>query len=71
MTSDAEAEFLVWRYDPDSGRVSRAPVELEPGGDGRFLVHAGIAEGDLIVSAGSQALRAGMRIRSLNPTFAR
>lgn len=68
VTSDAAAPFLVWRFDPLSRQVERAPVELEPAGDGRFLVLAGLAEGELIVSAGSQALRAGMRVRPLNDT---
>ena len=66
LTSDAEDDFIVWRFDPQTRDVTRQPVRVEPGEDGFFTVTSGLAAGDVIVAAGAHQLQPGMRVRPMN-----
>ena len=66
LMTDAEKNYFVWRYDPVSLLVSKAPVEVSTGTDGSISVTRGLADGELIVASGAANLRAGMKVRRLN-----
>ncbi len=66
LASDAEDDFIVWRYDPQTRLVERQAVHVEASDDGFFTVTHGLAAGDVIVAAGAHQLRPGMRVRPMN-----
>lgn len=63
-TGDGAA--AVWKWDAESGRVTRVPVELlGPSGDGLRVRSADLASGDRIVVSGVRFLADGMIVRKM------
>ncbi len=59
-------QAAVWRIAPDDNRVSAVPVEIvRIGNDGKALVAADLAPGDLLVSAGVHTLSEGQNVDPL------
>lgn len=54
-----EAGAMVWVVDPSSNAVSPRPVTIGGYRTGDVLVSAGLNEGEMVVTAGGQFLRAG------------
>jgi hypothetical protein len=48
------------------GTVRLAPVQTRGVAGERVLVEAGLAAGDIVVTAGAQLLHAGQRVRPMN-----
>lgn len=61
-------EPAVWVVDPASGSVALRNVEVERFDLSQVIVTRGIEPGDVIVTAGVQALRPGQRVRLLGAT---
>jgi RND family efflux transporter MFP subunit len=61
----AEARPAVWVVDPASGAVALRPVEVIRFDPARVVVGQGLEGGDIVVTAGVQALRPGQRVRLL------
>jgi multidrug efflux pump subunit AcrA (membrane-fusion protein) len=61
-------EPAVWVVDPASGAVSLRNVEVERFDLAQVIVSRGIEPGDVIVTAGVQALRPGQKVRLLGAT---
>ena len=61
----AEARPAVWVVDPGSGAVALRPVEVIRFDPARVLVGQGLEGGEVVVTAGVQALRPGQRVRLL------
>ena len=55
----------VWVLDPDEGKVTLRNIEVARYELDRVLVERGLDEGELVVTAGVQALRPGQRVRLL------
>lgn len=67
ILSDHDGEF-VWRMDPATGTVVRAPVRLgQELGGGNIELLEGLRAGDQIVAAGASYLSAGQRVRPWTP----
>ncbi len=62
LADDSGAAF-VWKVDPSSMRVSRAPVELGELSGSQVQVRSGLDNGDLIAISGVHHLREGMEVR--------
>jgi len=60
-----EREAAVWVVDPQAQTVSLRPVEVLRFDPARVLIGQGLATGDLVVTAGVQALRPGQKVRLL------
>lgn len=56
----------VWVVDPAARTVSLRPVEVLRHAASRVIVGSGLAQGDVIVTAGVQALRPGQQVRLLD-----
>ncbi len=65
LVTDVENNFFVWRFDPETQLVSKAPVMVNTGADGSISVVRGLSDGDLIVASGAANLSAGMKVRML------
>lgn len=63
----AEGGPAVWVVDPAAKTVALRPVELARHDSARIVVSGGVARGDLVVTAGVQALRPGQPVRVLGP----
>jgi RND family efflux transporter MFP subunit len=63
--ADDEGKAFVWKVNPDSMSVSRAPVELGDLSDNRVLITAGVEEGELVAISGVNQLRDDMVVRLL------
>ena len=61
--ADESGSAYVWKVDPSSMRVSRAPVELGELSGTRVQIRSGLGEGDLIAISGVHHLREGMEVR--------
>ena len=61
----AEARPAVWVVDPASGAVALRPVEVIRFDAARIVVGHGLEGGEVVVTAGVQALRPGQRVRLL------
>jgi multidrug efflux pump subunit AcrA (membrane-fusion protein) len=61
----AEARPAVWVVDPGSGAVALRPVEVIRFDPARVLVGQGLEGGEVVVTAGVQALRPGQQVRLL------
>ncbi len=61
--ADDSGNAYVWKLDPESMAVSRAPVELGDLLDDRVGITAGLAEGDLVAISGVNQLRDDMVVR--------
>jgi len=65
--ADDSGKAFVWKVDPASGSVSRAPVELGDLIDDRVLITAGLEEGDMVAISGVNLLRDDMQVRPMAP----
>ena len=63
--ADDNGKAFVWKLDPDTKAVSRAPVELGDLIDDRVRITAGLDEGDLVAISGVNELRDDMIVRIL------
>ena len=66
MTSP-EGDFLVWVMDAKTETVGARTVTLGKTGPLGVKVLQGLTQGEVIVTAGVQHLRAGARIRPIAP----
>lgn len=57
--SAGEAGPTVWVVDHETRAVSQRPITVDHYGTGQILVSAGLKEGETVVTAGGQFLRAG------------
>jgi RND family efflux transporter MFP subunit len=64
----AEREPAVWVVDAATQTVSLRPVEVVRFDPARVLVGQGLTTGDIVVTAGVQALRPGQKVRLLGAT---
>jgi RND family efflux transporter MFP subunit len=64
----ADRDPAVWVVDPGSGLVSLRNVEVERFDLAQVIVSRGLEPGDVIVTAGVQALRPGQKVRLLGAT---
>lgn len=60
-----EGQPAVWVVDPQAGTVALRPVEVARFDPARVLVSQGLARGEIVVTAGVQALRPGQKVRLL------
>jgi multidrug efflux pump subunit AcrA (membrane-fusion protein) len=58
----------VWIVDPKSGTVSARTVDVRAFDADRVVVASGLNSGDVVVTAGIQALRPGQKVRLLETT---
>ena len=63
--SRSEGRSSVWVVDPKSGVVSMRKIEVRGATADRIEVASGLAPGDIVVTAGVQALRPGQKVRVL------
>jgi RND family efflux transporter MFP subunit len=61
----AEGRSAVWVVDPQAMTVSLRTIEVLPSDAERVRVAAGLNQGDIVVTAGVQALRPGQKVRLL------
>ncbi|MGH6623418.1 MAG: efflux RND transporter periplasmic adaptor subunit [Burkholderiaceae bacterium] len=61
----SDRQPAVWIVDPKTGTVSARTVEVQEFEPGRVVVASGLNLGDIVVTAGVQALRAGQKVRLL------
>jgi len=61
--SDRQAS--VWVVDPKTGTVAARAIEIRSSDPTRVEVASGLAPGDVVVTAGVHALRAGQKVRQL------
>lgn len=61
----AEGQPAVWVVDPAARTVALRPVEVARHATARVIVARGVERGDLVVTAGVQALRPGQAVRLL------
>jgi RND family efflux transporter MFP subunit len=63
----ADGKTAVWVVDKASGTVSLRPIQVRDGDANRVQVASGLQPGDVVVTAGAQALRPGQKVRLLEP----
>jgi RND family efflux transporter MFP subunit len=63
VRSDRQA--AVWVVDPKTGTVATRNIEIRSSDPNRVEVASGLNPGDIVVTAGVQALRAGQKVRLL------
>jgi multidrug efflux pump subunit AcrA (membrane-fusion protein) len=61
----ADGSPAVWVVDPEAGTVSLRPVEVVEHRPSEVVIAAGLSPGEMIVTAGVQALRPGQAVRVL------
>ncbi|GMW05295.1 MAG: efflux RND transporter periplasmic adaptor subunit [Gammaproteobacteria bacterium] len=61
----SERQSAVWVVDRESGAVSTRNIEVRSSTPSTVIVAAGLAPGDVVVTAGVQALRPGQKVRLL------
>ena len=61
----ADRQASVWVVDPKTGTVATRNIEIRSSDPVRVDVASGLAPGDLVVTAGIQALRPGQKVRLL------
>ena len=64
----AEGQPAVWIVDPVASTVSLHPIDVERYDLARVIVAQGLETGDVVVTAGVQALRPGEKVRLLGAT---
>ena len=65
--ADENGNPYVWKVDPHTMTVSRAPVTLgQFQADDRVLLKSGVKNGDMIVTSGVMLLREGMQVRKID-----
>ena len=70
LVADAERQFFVWIFHPDTQLVEKRPVEVGPVEGQGISVLSGLRGGELIVASGANQLREGMKIRVLGEPVA-
>ena len=66
VLSDDTGKAFVWRVDPASMQVQRAPVELGELSGAQTEIRSGLANGDMIAISGVHQLRDEMPVRRLD-----
>lgn len=61
----------VWVFDPAAGVVHFRPIQPAAFGADEVLVSAGLAPGDIVVTAGAKLLQEGQKVRPLEAVAAR
>lgn len=61
----ADGKTAVWVFDKASGTVSLRTIQVREGDAKRVQVASGLQPGDVVVTAGTQALRPGQKVRLL------
>ncbi|MEN0074168.1 MAG: hypothetical protein AAGC69_07290, partial [Paracraurococcus sp.] len=61
----AQGDPAVWVVDPATQTVALRPIEVVRFDPARVLVGQGLETGDIVVTAGVQALRPGQKVRLL------
>ena len=61
----ADGKTAVWVFDKASGTVSLRPIQVRDADAKRVQVASGLQPGDVVVTAGAQALRPGQKVRLL------
>lgn len=64
----SDRQPAVWIVDPKSGTVSARTVDVRAFDADRVVVASGLNSGDVVVTAGIQALRPGQKVRLLETT---
>lgn len=62
-----DRQTAVWVVDPKDMTVSSRTIEVKDSRPGSVAVASGLKPGDIVVTAGVQALRPGQKVRSLEP----
>jgi len=60
-----DRQAAVWVVDAKSGTVSSRPIEIRSSDPARVEVASGLNPGDIVVTAGAQALRPGQKVSLL------
>jgi RND family efflux transporter MFP subunit len=53
----------VWLFDKKTGTVVARPVQVRGSNETKVQIAAGLGDGDIVVTAGAQALRPGQKVR--------
>ncbi|MGY1457783.1 MULTISPECIES: efflux RND transporter periplasmic adaptor subunit [unclassified Luteimonas] len=61
----ANQQAAVWVVDPKTGEVSMRPIEIQSSDPDNVVIASGLEPGDVVVTAGAQALRPGQKVRLL------
>ena len=61
----SDRQPAVWVVDPKTGTVSTRTIEIRSSDPLRVEVASGLNPGDVVVTAGIQALRPGQKVRLL------
>jgi RND family efflux transporter MFP subunit len=61
----SDRQSAVWVVDPNTGTVSTRNIEMGSQDSARVVVASGLNPGDVVVTAGVQALRPGQKVRLL------
>lgn len=65
---ESDSRSMVWVYDPTSETVSARPVTLvQILTDGTAVVSAGLAVGEIVLSAGTHSVKEGEKVKLLPP----
>ena len=64
----ADGGTAVWVYDPTAGTVATRSITVAGSNATTVQVASGLNPGDIVVTAGVQALRAGQKVRLLGTT---
>jgi RND family efflux transporter MFP subunit len=64
----AEGGTAVWVYDPQAGTVAARSIAVAGSNATTVQIASGLNPGDMVVTAGAQALRAGQKVRPLGTT---
>ena len=65
LVADADKQFIVWIYDPQTHEVAKRAVEVGPAEGRGVTVRSGLRGGELIVATGASQLQNGMKIQVL------
>jgi RND family efflux transporter MFP subunit len=65
--TQANGKPAVWVVDKATGTVSLRPVEIARYDANSAIVSSGLQEGDIVVTAGVQALRPGQKVKLIGP----
>jgi RND family efflux transporter MFP subunit len=63
----ADGRAAVWVVDPGTQTVSLRPIDARSADAATVRVESGLSNGDVVVTAGVQALRPGQKVRPLEP----
>jgi RND family efflux transporter MFP subunit len=61
----AEGGAAVWVYDPAAGTVAARSITVAGSNEATVQVASGLNPGDMVITAGAQALRPGQKVRPL------